>query len=67
MLRQVALRGRSENELQDVAREHGVKLSDVDRRSFNRTGMSLLSDILRSAERKIILNAISGTFNAQVR
>ena len=45
MLRQVALQVSSENKLQDVAREHGVKLSIVDCKSFNRTGMSLLLEL----------------------
>ena len=45
MLRQVALRVHVGNRLQDVAREHGVKLSLVDCKPFNRTGMSILLEL----------------------
>lgn len=45
MLRQVALEVRSENRLQDLAKENGVKLSIVDCKAFNRTGMSLLVEL----------------------
>jgi hypothetical protein len=45
MLRQVALQVNAENGLQDAAKAHGVKLSVVDCKSFNRTGMSLLLEL----------------------
>jgi hypothetical protein len=45
MLRQIALQVRTENKLQDAAREHGVKLTILDCKSFNRTGMSLLLEL----------------------
>lgn len=45
MLRQIALQVRTENKLQDAAKEHGVKLNIVDCKPFNRTGMSLLLEM----------------------
>lgn len=45
MLRQVALEVEMENRLQDSAREHGVKLSLVDCKQFNKTGISLLMEL----------------------
>jgi hypothetical protein len=45
MLRQIALQVRTENRLQDAARLHGAKLSIVDCKSFNKTGMSLLMEL----------------------
>ena len=45
MLKQVALRVRSENKLQDAARDHGVRLNVVDCKPFNRTGMSILLEL----------------------
>lgn len=45
MLRQIALQIRSENKLQDAARENGIKLGIVDCKAFNKTGMSLLLEL----------------------
>lgn len=45
MLRQVALEIRTDNKLQELATENGVKLSLVDCKSFNKTGMSLLVEL----------------------
>ncbi len=45
MLRQIALQVRTENKLQDAAREHGTSLTIVDCKSFNETGMSLLLEL----------------------
>ena len=45
MLRQIALQVRAENRLQDAARENGTKLTIVDCKPFNKTGMSLLLDL----------------------
>lgn len=51
MLRQIALQVRTENGLQDAAKQHGTKLSIVDCKSFNRTGMSLLIELRGDAQR----------------
>ncbi|MDG7029869.1 MAG: helix-turn-helix domain-containing protein [Nitrososphaerota archaeon] len=45
MLRQITIQVRTENKLQDVAKANGVKLSVVDCKPFNRTGMSLLLEL----------------------
>jgi predicted DNA binding protein len=45
MLRQIALQVKTGNSLQDSAKAHGVKLSVVDCRSFNKTGMTLLLEL----------------------
>ena len=45
MLRQIALQVKTENKLQDAAKQHGVKLNIVDCKSFNKTGMSLLLEL----------------------
>ena len=45
MLRQIALQVKTENKLQDAAREHGAKLNIVDCKPFNKTGMSLLLEL----------------------
>lgn len=45
MLRQIALQVKAENRLQDAARANGAKLSIVDCKSFNKTGMSLLLEL----------------------
>ena len=45
MLRQIALQIRTENKLQDAAKEHGAKLTIVDCKPFNKTGMSLLLEL----------------------
>jgi hypothetical protein len=45
MLRQIALQVRTENKLQDAAKENGAKLSIVDCKPFNKTGMSLLLEL----------------------
>ncbi len=50
MLRQIALQVKTENRLQDAAREHGVKLSIADCKPFNRTGMSLLLELRGEAQ-----------------
>ena len=49
MLRQIALQVKAENRLQSAARENGTKLSIVDCKPFNKTGMSLLLE-LRGSE-----------------
>jgi hypothetical protein len=51
MLRQIALQVRTENKLQDAARENGAKLNIIDCKTFNKTGMSLLLE-LRGAEQE---------------
>lgn len=45
MLRQVALQVNFENELQDAARDHGVRMNVVDCKPFNKTGMSILLEL----------------------
>jgi DNA binding protein with HTH domain len=45
MLRQIALQVRTENKLQEAAKEHGTVLSIVDCKPFNQTGMSLLLEL----------------------
>ncbi len=50
MLRQVALEIRTDNRLQELASENGVKLSLVDCKPFNKTGMSLLADLRGETE-----------------
>lgn len=45
MLRQIALQVRAENRLQEAARANGTKMSVVDCKAFNRTGMSLLLEL----------------------
>lgn len=45
MLRQVSLELVSENLLQDAAKQHGVSLTVVDCKSFNKTGMVLLLEL----------------------
>jgi hypothetical protein len=45
MLRQIALQVRAENRLQDAAKANGTKLSVVDCKAFNKTGMSLLLEL----------------------
>ncbi|MDG6985938.1 MAG: helix-turn-helix domain-containing protein [Nitrososphaerota archaeon] len=45
MIQQIGLEVRFENELQQAARDNGVKLSVVDCKSFNKTGMSLLLEL----------------------
>jgi hypothetical protein len=45
MLRQIALQVRTENKLQDAAKENGAKLNIVDCKPFNKTGMSLLLEL----------------------
>ena len=45
MLRRVSLQVTAENKLQSAAMEHGVKLSKVDCKPFNTTGMSLLFEL----------------------
>ena len=45
MLRQIALQVRAENRLQDAAKQNGTKMSVVDCKPFNRTGMSLLLEL----------------------
>ncbi len=52
MLRQIALQVKAENRLQDAAREHGAKLTIMDCKPFNKTGMSLLLE-LRGSEQEI--------------
>ena len=42
MLRQITLQVGAENELQDAAKAHGIELSVVDCKPFNKTGISLL-------------------------
>jgi hypothetical protein len=57
MLKQIALQVRTENRLQDAAREHGAKLNIVDCKSFNKTGMSLLLEV--RGEPQAIRGAVS--------
>lgn len=45
MLRQITLQVKTENTLQEAARANGVKLSVVDCKPFNKTGMSLLFEM----------------------
>jgi hypothetical protein len=52
MLRQIALQVKTENKLQEAAKQHGAKLNIVDCKSFNKTGMSLLLE-LRGDEQSI--------------
>ncbi|MDG7008258.1 MAG: helix-turn-helix domain-containing protein [Nitrososphaerota archaeon] len=52
MLRQIALQIRAENKLQNAAKVNGTKLSVVDCKSFNKTGMTLLLE-LRGTEQSI--------------
>jgi len=52
MLRQIALQVKTENKLQDAAKENGAKLNIVDCKPFNKTGMSLLLE-LRGAEQDV--------------
>lgn len=50
MIRQIGLKVRFENELQQAARDNGVNLSVVDCKSFNKTGMSLLLELRGEAD-----------------
>lgn len=50
MIRQIGLKVTTENKLQDAARENGIKLTVVDCKSFNKTGMSLLLELRGDAE-----------------
>ncbi len=50
MLRQIAIEVGGENKLQDIAREHGIALSVVDCKAFNKTGMSLLLELKGEAK-----------------
>jgi len=52
MLRQIALQVKTENKLQDAAKEHGAKLSVVDCKTFNKTGMTLLLE-LRGTDQEV--------------
>ena len=52
MLRQIALQVRAENKLQSAAKVNGTKLSVVDCKPFNKTGMTLLLE-LRGTEQAI--------------
>ncbi|HUH82353.1 MAG TPA: helix-turn-helix domain-containing protein [Nitrososphaerales archaeon] len=52
MLRQIALQVRAKNRLQDAAKTNGAKLSVLDCKPFNKTGMSLLLE-LRGNEQAI--------------
>ena len=52
MLRQIALQVKTENRLQDAAKEHGAKLSVVDCKTFNKTGMTLLLE-LRGTDQEV--------------
>jgi DNA binding protein with HTH domain len=45
MLRQIALQVKTENKLQEAAKQHGAKLTIVDCKPFNKTGMSLLLEV----------------------
>lgn len=45
MLRQIALQVTTDNKLQDAARAYGTKLSVVDCKPFNKTGISLLLEL----------------------
>lgn len=45
MLRQIALQVKTENRLQEAAKEHGAKLNIVDCKPFNKTGISLLLEL----------------------
>jgi hypothetical protein len=57
MLRRISLQVAAENRLQDTAKEHGVKLSVVECKPFNATGMSLLFEL--SGEAHAIRTAIA--------
>lgn len=50
MLRQIALRVRVDNRLQDAAEANGAKLNVVDCKAFNKTGMSLLLELKGSEQ-----------------
>ena len=50
MLRQITLQVNAENKLQDAARAHGAKLSVVDCKPFNRTGISLFLELRGDSE-----------------
>jgi predicted DNA binding protein len=50
MLRQIALQVKAENKLQDAARANDTKLSVVDCKAFNKTGMSLLLELKGSEQ-----------------
>jgi hypothetical protein len=52
MLRQIALQVKAENKLQDAAKTNNARLSVVDCKPFNKTGMSLLLE-LRGTEQAI--------------
>ena len=52
MLRQIALQVRADNKLQNAAKVNGTKLSVVDCKAFNKTGMTLLLE-LRGTEQSI--------------
>ncbi|MDE1857868.1 MAG: helix-turn-helix domain-containing protein [Thaumarchaeota archaeon] len=45
MLRQITLQVKADNRLQEAARAHDAKLTVVDCKSFNKTGMSLLLEL----------------------
>ena len=45
MLRQIALQVRADNKLQSAAKVNGTKLSVVDCKAFNKTGMTLLLEL----------------------
>ncbi|MDG6983627.1 MAG: helix-turn-helix domain-containing protein [Nitrososphaerota archaeon] len=45
MLRQITLQVKADNKLQEAARAHDVRLTVVDCKSFNKTGMSLLLEL----------------------
>ena len=50
MLRRVSLQVTAENKLQNAARKHGVTMSKVDCKPFNRTGMSVLFELRGEAQ-----------------
>ena len=50
MLRQITIQVKAKNDLQQSARAHGVKLTVVDCKSFNKTGMTLLLELRGGAE-----------------
>jgi predicted DNA binding protein len=50
MLRQITLQVRTENKFQEAAAENGVKLSVLDCKTFNKTGMSLLLELRGEAQ-----------------
>ncbi|MDG6903042.1 MAG: helix-turn-helix domain-containing protein [Nitrososphaerota archaeon] len=52
MLRQITLQVKADNRLQEAARAHDAKLTVVDCKSFNKTGMSLLLE-LRGGENAV--------------